>query len=43
MSTNTFVLGRDQIYYTPGLKDSGGQSMGIFKRSDGSQVDVLLE
>ncbi|CZR65265.1 uncharacterized protein PAC_15165 [Phialocephala subalpina] len=43
MSTNTFVLSRDQVYYTPGLEDSGGRSMGISKRGDGSQVDVLLE
>ena len=37
------ILSREQVYYTPELVDSGGRSMGISQRSDGSKVNVLLE
>jgi len=43
MSTNIFLLSRDQVFYTPGLEDSGGRSMGISIRNDGSKVNAVLE
>ena len=43
MSTNTFLLSRNQVFYAPGLGDSGGRSIGISTRNDGSKVDIVLE
>ena len=37
------LLSREQVYYTPGLEDSGGRSMSISQRSDVSKVNVLLK
>jgi hypothetical protein len=43
MSTNTFLLSWDRVFYALGLKDSSGQSMGISTQKDRSKVNVVLE
>jgi len=42
MSTNTFLLSRDQVFYTLG-EDSGGRCMGTCTRHDQSKINVVLE
>jgi hypothetical protein len=37
------TLSRDQVFYAPGLEDSGGRSIGISTQNDGSKVNVVLE
>lgn len=39
----TFLLSREQVFYTPGLEDSGGRSIGISTRNDGPKVNVVFE
>ena len=43
MSTNTFLLSQDQVFYAPGLEDSGGQSIGISTQNNRSKVNVVLK